>query len=252
MTSPLATLSILGLVLAVSPFAGAYAAELRVIAGGSMTGPMNQLAEQFEHTTGHKLVIHFDSTPNLIKQATSGAPFDLAVVPIDVFKDEAARARFIPAPTIDIARVGYGVVVRASAPKPDVSTPEALKKTLLDAKSIAFVPASAAGGYVSKVFERLGINEAMKAKTKPQQMPAQIAPAVASGEAELGIFLVNVLSGPGVELAGSFPAELQQELVFAAAITADSKEAEAAKAFIDYLTTPAAAAIIEAAGMTPG
>jgi molybdate transport system substrate-binding protein len=252
MTSPLAALSLLGLVLAASPLAGAYAAELKVIAGGSMTGPMNQLAGQFERATGHKLVIHFDSTPNLIKQATSGVPFDLAVVPIDVFKDEAARARFTPAPTIDIARVGYGVIVRAGTNKPDIGTPDALKKALLEAKSIAFVPASAAGGYVSRVFERLGIDEAMKAKTKPQQMPAQIAPAVAGGEAELGIFLVNVLTGPGVELAGSFPAELQHELVFDAAITTDSKEAETAKAFIDYLTTPAAAAIIRAAGMTPG
>jgi molybdate transport system substrate-binding protein len=250
MISLLAAISILG--LAVAPVAGAYAAELKVIAGGSMTDPLNQLAGQFERATGHTLVIHFDSTPNLINQATSGAPFDLAVVPVDVFRNEAARARFTPAPTIDIARVGYGVIVRAGAAKPDVSTPEALKKTLLDTQSIAFVPASAAGGYVSKVFERLGINEVMKAKIKPQQMPAQIAPAVASGEAELGVFLVNVLAGPGVELAGSFPAELQQELVFTAAVAADSKEAEAAKAFIDYLTTPAAAAIIKAAGMTPG
>ncbi len=252
MTSPLAALSILGLVLAMSPMAGAYAAELKVIAGGSMTGPLNQLAAQFERTTGNKLVIHFDSTPNLIKQATSGAPFDLAVVPVDVFKDEAARERFAPGPTIDIARVGYGIIVRSGAAKPDVSTPEALKKTLLDAQSISFVPSSAAGGYVSKVFERLGINEAMKAKTKPQQMPAQIAPAVASGEAELGVFLVNVLTGPGVELAGSFPAELQQELVFTAAVAADSKEAEAAKTFINFLTTPEAIAVIKAAGMTPG
>ncbi len=250
MTSPLAVLSLLGLVLAMSP--DAKAAELKIIAGGSMTSSLNQLAAPFERATGHKLVIHFDSTPNLIKQATSGEPFDLAVVPVDVFKDEAARARFSPAPTVDIARVGYGVIVRAGAAKPDVSTPDALKKTLLDAQSIAFVPASAAGGYVSKVFERLGINEAMKAKTKPQQMPAQIAPAVASGEAELGVFLVNVLTGPGVELAGSFPAELQQELVFTAAVTADSNQAEAAKAFIDYLTAPAAIAVIKAAGMTPG
>jgi molybdate transport system substrate-binding protein len=252
MTTPLAALSILGLVWAMSPMTGTHAAELRIIAGGSLTGPLNQLAQQFERATGDKLVIHFDSTPNLIKQATSGAPFDLAVVPVDVFNDEAARARFTPVPIIDIARVGYGVIVRAGAAKPDVSTPDALKKTLLDAKSIAFVPASAAGGYVSKVFEHLDIDEAMKAKIKPQQMPAQIAPAVASGEAELGIFLVNVLIGPGVELAGSFPAELQHELVFDAAITTDSKEAETAKAFIDYLTTPAAAAIIEAAGMRPG
>jgi molybdate transport system substrate-binding protein len=252
MTSPLAALSILGLALAMSPVAGAYAAELKVIAGGSMTSSLNQLAAQFERATGHKLVIHFDSTPNLTKQATSGTPFDLAVVPVDLFKDEAARARFSPAPTIDIARVGYGVIVRAGAAKPDISTPDALKKTLLDAQSIAFVPASAAGGYVSKVFERLGINEAMKAKTKPQQMPAQIAPAVASGEAELGVFLVNVLTGPGVELVGSFPAELQQELVFTAAVTADSKEAEAAKTFINFLATPDAAAVIKAASMTPG
>jgi molybdate transport system substrate-binding protein len=250
MTSPLAVLSILGLVFAMSP--SAYAAELKIIAGGSMTGPLNQLAAQFERTTGNKLVIHFDSTPNLIKQATSGAPFDLAVVPVDVFKDEAARARFAPGPTVDIARVGYGIIVHAGAAKPDVSTPEALKKTLLGAQSISFVPSSAAGAYVSKVFERLGINEAMKAKTKPQQMPAQIAPAVASGEAELGVFLVNVLTSPGVELAGSFPAELQQELVFTAAVTADSKEAEVAKAFINFLTTPEATVVIKAAGMTPG
>ncbi len=77
MTPPLAALSILGLVFAMSPVAGAYAAELKVIAGGSMTGPLNQLAAQFERTTGNKLVIHFNSTPNLIKQATSGTPFDL-------------------------------------------------------------------------------------------------------------------------------------------------------------------------------
>ncbi len=160
------------------------------------------------------------------------------MVPVDVFRDEAARARFAPGPTIDIARVGYGVITRAGAAKPDVSTPDALKKTLLGAQSISFVPSSAAGAYVSKVFERLGINEAMKAKTKPQQMPAQIAPAVASGEAELGVFLVNVLTGPGVELAGSFPAELQQELVFTAAMAEDSKEAEAAKAFINFLPRP--------------
>ena len=76
-------------------------------------------------------------------------------------KDAAARAHFAPAPTIDIARVGYGVAFRAGAPKPDVSTPDALKQTLLKAQSITFIPASAAGAYVSKVFDRLGIGEAM-------------------------------------------------------------------------------------------
>jgi molybdate transport system substrate-binding protein len=247
-----AAASMLGLALGMSAMTELRAAELKILAGGSTTGWLNELAPQFERASGHKLVIHFDSTPNLIKQVTSSAPFDAAVVPVDVFKDAAAKARIVPGPTIDIARVGYGVAVRAGTPRPDVSTSDALKKTLLDATSIAFVPDSAAGAYVSKVFDRLGIGEAMKAKTKPQAAPNQIAPAVAKGDAELGIFLVNVLIAPGVELAGTFPAELQQELVFTAAVAADSKEAEAAKAFISFLTTPAATAVIKARGMTPG
>lgn len=246
----LAAVSLLGLVLAMTP--DAHAAELKVIAGGSMTGSLKQLAPEFERATGHKLTIHFDSTPNLIKQATSGAPLDLAVVPVDVFKDATARSRFAAGPTIDIARVGYGVIVRAGATKPDIGTPDALKKALLDAQSIAFVPSSAAGAYVSKVFDRLGIGEAMQAKTRPQQLPDQIAPAVAKGDAELGVFLVNTLIAPGVDLVGTLPADLQQELVFTAAIAADSQQADAAKAFIDYLTSPAATAVIKARGMTPG
>ena len=247
-----AAASTLGLVLVMSPMTDLRAAELKILAGGSTTGWLNELGPQFEKASGHKLVIHFDSTPNLIKQATSSAPFDLAVVPVDVFKDAAAKARFVPSPTIDIARVGYGVIVRAGAPKPDIRTPDALKRTLLDAPSVAFVPESAAGAYILKTFDRLGIGEAMKAKTKPQGSPAQIAPAVARGDADLGVFLVNVLIAPGVEPAGPFPAELQQELVFTAAVAADSKDAEAARAFIGFLTTPAAAAVIKAKGMNPG
>jgi molybdate transport system substrate-binding protein len=241
--------SMLGLALVGSPMV--EAAELKVLAGGSMTGPLNQLGPEFERASGHKLTIHFDSTPNLIKQATS-APFDLGVVPVDVFKDAAAKARFMSGPTIDIARVGYGVAVRTGAPKPDVSTPDALRQTLLNAQSIAFVPSSAAGAYVTSVFDRLGINEAMKAKTRPQTAPPEIAKAVANGDAELGVFLINVLIAPGVELAGPFPPDLQNDLVFTAAVAADTKEAEAAKAFIAFLKTPAAVAVIKAKGMNPG
>lgn len=228
------------------------AAELKVIAGGSMTALLNELAPPFEKATGHKLSIHFDSTPNIVARVNAGTAFDVVVVPVDVFKDASAKARFAPGPTIDIARVGYGVAIRAGAPKPDISTADALKKTLLAAQSIASVPASAAGAYVTKVFERLGIADEMKAKTKVQAGPPQIAPAVAKGEAELGVFLTNVLIAPGVELAGAFPAELQQELVFTSAIAADTKERDAAKAFIDYLKSPAATATIKAGGMTPG
>jgi molybdate transport system substrate-binding protein len=242
----------LALTMALSPTVGAQAADLKVMAGGSMTASLQALGPQFEKATGHKLTMHFAATPDLIKEATSGTPFDLGVVPVDVMKDAGARTHFAPGPTIDIARVGYGVAVRAGAPKPDVSTPDELKQTLLKAQSITFIPESAAGAYVLRVFDRLGISEAMKAKTKPQTATGAIPLAVAKGDAELGVFLTNVLVAPGVELAGPFPAELQNDLVFTAAVAADSKEAAAAKAFIDYLRTPEAAAVIKAKGLTPG
>src|SRR5256885_6490084 len=101
----------------------ARAAELRVIAGGSMTASLNALTPEFEKATGHKLSTHFDSTPNIIARVTSGTSFDVVVAPVDVFRNDSARARFAPEPTTDIARVGYGVIVRAGTPKPDISTP---------------------------------------------------------------------------------------------------------------------------------
>jgi molybdate transport system substrate-binding protein len=245
------TAAMLALAMVLPP-AASRAAELTVLAGGSMTASLKELGARFEGATGHKLVLRFAGTPELIKLATSGAPFDLGVVPVDVMKDAAARARFAAGPTVDIARVGYGVAVRAGAPRPDVSTPDALKATLLKAQSITLYPESAAGAYVVSVFERLGIADAMKPKIKAQAGPGQIPQAVANGEAELGVFLTNVLAGPGVELAGPFPAALQQELVFTGAVAAASPNAEAAKALIDYLRTPEAAAVLAAKGMTPG
>ena len=231
--------------------APSIAAGLKVLAGGSLTGPLNALAPLFERASGHKLTIHFDSTPNLLKQAMS-EPFDVAVVPVDVFKNADARAAFAAGPTVDIARVGYSIAVKSGAPKPDIGTQGAFKEALLKAPSIAFLPESAVGAYILKVFERLGNAEAMKAKTKVAATPSAIAPMVAKGEAELGIFLTNVLTAPGVDIAGPFPGELQQDLVFAAGIARSSASAAAAKALIDYLRSPEARAVFAAKGMTAG
>src|SRR5713101_2345445 len=218
--------SVLGLALVLSPIADVQAAELQILAGGAMTGPLRELGAQFERASGHKLVFRFGTTPELIKLATIGGPFDLGVVPREVLKDATARARFAAGPTTDIARVGLGVAVRSGAPKPDVGTSEALKQTLLKAQSIATIPASAAGAQVLRAFDRLGIGEAMKAKIKAQGTPPQIAEAVAKGEAELGVFLANTLIAPGVDLVGPFPAEVQQEVFYIAAIAANARDAD--------------------------
>jgi molybdate transport system substrate-binding protein len=245
-----AAASLLGLAPVLSPAGELNAAELKVLAGGSLRSVLAELGPQFERASGHKLIIHFDTTPNLIKLATSGDPFDAGVVPIDVFKDTSAKASF--GPSTEFARVGYGVAVREGAPKPDVGTLDTFKKTLLDAKSVTFVPASAAGAYILKMFERLGIDQAMKAKTVAQDQPTGIAPALANGDADIALFVNNVLTAPGVDIVGPFPQEVQQELVYPAAVAANPREPAAAKAFIDYLTSPAVASIIKTKGMTPG
>jgi molybdate transport system substrate-binding protein len=250
MSLVVAAASVLGITPFLSPSVGAQADELRVLAGGSLRSILTELGPKFEQATGHKLVIHFDTTPNLIKSATTGEPFDVGVVPIDVFYDPVAKTHF--APPVEFARVGYGVAVKAGAPKPDISTPEAFKKTLLAAKSITFLPASAAGSYILRLFERLGIEDAMRTKTVAQDQPTGIIPAVVNGDAELAVFVNNVLTAPGVDIVGPFPAKYQQELVFPAALAVDTKQKAAAKAFVDFIMSPAATVVVKAKGMTPG
>ena len=226
------------------------AAELQVIAGGGIAAPLREIAAQFEKTTGHRLVIRYGTTPELIKMATGG-PFDLGIVPVDVLRNDAARATFAAGASPEVARVGLGVAVRAGAPKPDIGTPDALKQTLLNAKTIASIPESATGYLLAKIYERLGITEAMKTRIKAQPTPAAIGQSVASGDTELGVFLTNVLTAPGIDLVGPFPPEVQLEVVYTTAPSAGTKEAEAAKAFIAHLRSPAAAAVIRSKGMTP-
>src|SRR3954470_21832233 len=176
-----------GILVGIMLSSAATAAELRVLAGGAMTAVWAGLKPKFEQVSGHKLDVFFGTTPNLIKEATSGKPFDLGVVPVEVMQETGARARFAAGATQDIARVGLGVAVRAGAAKPDIGTPDAMKATLLKAQSIATVPVSAAGAQVLRAFERLGVGEAVKAKTKGFAAPAQMVEAVAKGDAELGV-----------------------------------------------------------------
>ena len=227
------------------------AAELQIIAGGGIAAPLKEIAATFESNTGHEMVIRYGTTPELIKMAT-GEPFDLGVVPVDVVRDAGARGYFAPDAAKTVARVGLAVAVRAGATKPDIGTPDTLKQTLLKARAIASIPASATGTQLAAVYEALGIANEMKAKTKAQPGPVQIIEAVAKGECDLAVFLINVLTDPRLDVVGPFPADIQREVVYVTGIAANSKQPDAAKAFIDYLRSPAAVSVIKAKGMNPG
>jgi molybdate transport system substrate-binding protein len=130
------------------------AAELQVLAGAGIVGPLQEMPAQVEGLGPHAC----HPPPELIKMAASGA-FELDVVPVDIFKDAPIRARFVPAPTLDVARVGIGVAVCSGAAKSDITTPEAFRQTLLKAQAVVSIPASATGTLLAGVCERLGIAE---------------------------------------------------------------------------------------------
>jgi len=229
----------------------AQAAELQVIAGSGIAAPLNEIAAQFEKDTGHKLVIRYGTAPQLVQMATT-TPFDLGIVPREVFKTEAARAQFPAGEMPDFARIGIGVAVKKGAPRPEIGTPDALKQALLGARAIASLPASATGVQLAGVYERLGIAEEMKAKIKAATTPQGIVEAVANGEAELGVFILNVLTDPRLDVVGPLPGDLQREVVYSGGIAVNAKAPDAAKAFLDYFRSAAGAAVIRAKGMTPG
>lgn len=229
----------------------ARAADLQVIAGGGIAVPLNDIAAQFEQTSGHKVTIRYGTAPELIKIATT-TPFDLAVTPSEVFRDDGAAAMLVPGPTIDIARVGLGVAVRAGAPKPDIGTPDAMKQALLAAKTVATIPASAAGVQVMKLFEKLGVANEVKAKLQAAANPPKLVEIMAGGRAEIGIFITNVLTTNGLDMVGPVPAELDYVLTYTSGIARDAAQSAVARAFLDYLKSPQAKAVLKARGLTPG
>ena len=152
---------------------------------------------------------------------------------------------------------GIGVVVRKGAPKPDISSPEALKRTLLAAKSITYSnpeKGGASGIHFAKVLDRLGIANEMKPKTVFPKTAggAAVGALVASGEAEIGVHqFPELIQAAGIEIVGPLPGDLQETIVFSAAVMAGVKDAEASKALVNFLHTPEAAAVIKANGMEP-
>ena len=235
----------------------AEAAELTVLSAFGMQSVLEDLGPKFERATGHTLAISFATGGATVKRAQDGETADVVMAlrqGIDgLVKNGKAAADNVTV----LAHAGIVVAVRQGAPKPDISSPDALKRTLLAAKSLSYVdPASggASGIHFAKVLERLGIANEMQSKTvfPNPKTPAAVGVVVANGEAEIGVHIVQeVISVAGIEIVGPLPGDLQSTIVFAAAIMANAKDAEASKALVNFLRTPEAAAVIKAKGMEP-
>lgn len=252
MKNSLLTAGALGLALALSPLASLHAAELKVLATGAHIDSFKEIVPQFEREFGHKLTVKYDATPVAIKNIEAGEAFDVAVTINGPMNEAAKKGFFAEGERPVVSTVGLGVAVRAGAPKPDISSPEAFKQTLLKAKSVSILPESVNGKHFISVFERLGISEEMKAKIVAQKAPSDVAGAVAKGEAELALFISNGLRAPGVDYVGPVPGEFDQKLVFTAAVGAKAKEPQAANEFIKHLTSSAAIAVMKANGLDAG
>jgi len=225
------------------------AAELKVLATGAHIDSFKEIVPQFERESGHKLTVKYDATPVQIKNIEAGETFDVAVIINGPMNEAAKKGFFAEGERPVVSTVGLGAAVRAGAPKPDISSPETFKQTLLKTKSVSILPESVNGKHFVSVFERLGIGDEMKAKIVAQKAPSEVPGAVAKGEAELALYISNGLRAPGVDYVGPVPAEFDQRLVFTAAVGAKAKEPQAANEFIRYLTSPAAIAVMKANGL---
>jgi molybdate transport system substrate-binding protein len=223
---------------------------IKIVSGGAMRSLMADIVPLFERASGVKAEVEFRLTSVLQKEIEDGAAFDLALLPRPELDALARAGRIAADSTADVTRSAVGLAVRAGAPKPDIGTVDAFKRSLLEAKSIAYSDGPS-GAYIADLLDRLGIAREMKRKTKLTSRP--VAELVAAGEAEIGMQqIVAILPVEGAELVGSLPSELQNVIVYAAGLSTDAQNGAAAKNCIDFMRSPEAVHLIRAKGMQPG
>jgi molybdate transport system substrate-binding protein len=244
----------LGMLGALSATTSPDAAEIKVSTARLIFTVLREVGAQFQRETGHRLKVTEIYGPSFKQGVATGEPFDLDVLILryDYVDDLIREGRLAAATRVDLVKTGIGVEVRAGAPKPDVSSVDAFKRALLNAKSIAYLKNGLDTPYLDSMLERLGIADAIKAKLVRPETDS-VSTMTANGEVELGIAITTqIFTTPGVELAGPLPPELQRYLVFAGAVSATSSVPEAAAALLKFLKGPAATPVIKAQGMEPG
>ena len=233
--------------------APAYAADITVLASNGVMAALDELAPAFERATGNKVTIKYGLAAVLKREIEGGESFDVGVLTSAGIADLAKQGKVAAGSERPVARSGVGIMVRAGAPKPDLASPEALKRAVLDARSVTWAKEGASGTYFVSVLQKLGIAEEVMRKANLAADGAGAAKKVAGGEAQLGALLINeIMAQPGVAVAGPLPAALQSYTVFHSGVSAASRNAAAAMDFAEILTKPEARAVFKAKGQEPG
>jgi molybdate transport system substrate-binding protein len=246
----------LGIVSALLLAGSASAAEVRVMISGGLTAAYKELVPEFERLTGNKVLTAYGpsmgTTVNAIPiRLERGEPADVLIMVGYALGDLVKQGKVVADSRVDLVKSPIGIAVKSGAPKPDISSADAVKRALLATKTIAYSD-SASGVYVStEMFEKLGIADAMKDKAR--KIPATpVGEIVARGDAEIGFQQVSeLLPVQGIDIVGQLPSELQKVTVFSAGIASVSKEPDAGKALIKFLASPTASAVIIKSGMEP-
>jgi molybdate transport system substrate-binding protein len=246
----------IGIVAAAMTIGAANAAEIKVMISGGLTPAYKELVPQFERATGNIVVTVYGPSMGITENAipvrlARGENADVLIMVGDALGKMIEQGKALEGTRVDLVRSPIGMVVRAGATKPDISTPDALKQTLLNAKSIAYSD-SASGVYVgTELFERLGIADQVRDKAK--MIPAEpVAAGVARGESEVGFQQISeLLPIPGADLVGPIPAALQKITIFSAGLASGSKEPDAGKALIAFLASSEAAPTLKKTGLDP-
>jgi molybdate transport system substrate-binding protein len=222
--------------------------DIIVLCTLGLAGVMNELVPQFERETGHRLAMRFGPT-NLFKpEIAAGAEFDVTVLTAPVIDEFIAQGKIVPGTRVDIAKSRVGVTVRPGAPKPDIGSVEAFRRTLLDAKSIVFTGQGASGQHFASLLPKLGVEAEVRAKALV--MEGLVATKVVSGEIELGIQQVSeILAVPGAVLVGPIPDALQNVTVFSAGLGRSARDPAAARALLSRLAAPETLTIAKSKGM---
>ena len=226
-------------------------ANLKVLSGNGPRAAVRELCMQFAHATGHAVDLQLDVNPEVVKRGEAGEAFDVAVGNPSSIEQLIASGKVVAGSRVDFGRSGLGVAVRAGAAKPDISSVEAFKRTLLAAKSVAFPAHGASGLYFVGLVDRLGLAAQMQGKLKPMAAEDCVE-VVARGEADMVVVVATRIVGvAGVDVVGPIPEALQTKIGFAAGLSASTTQPEAAKALIKFLSAPAAAATLKAKGVEP-